>query len=273
MKTLNELKKTALQNAMKIFPFNTDVCDRVEREIDRIAQLGMVKEFCVALDIAAFLDSREEKSHFLGCGSCSLVAYLLDITNVNPLEYDLIFERYFSPKRKNVRVFGWFLKESILGELVNDLKQKYSRVEIETGKDIVLHVDEAEVQIVTSMDDVVGVRDLVENRVNSILDTPFTEDYMHLLHYIFRCDYDEIDRIRKILCGYNESKIDEIEMQLLQQCTERIPMKERFTIFDKIVKKIRHTISKAYYVCVVNILENRTPDDILESSFSDMDFT
>jgi len=75
---------------------------RLEHELGIIKDLGFCEYFLVVWDIVNF--ARQEGIRCTGRGSAagSLVAYLLGITAVDPLEYDLLFERFLNPERKGM---------------------------------------------------------------------------------------------------------------------------------------------------------------------------
>src|SRR4029079_10365366 len=71
--------------------------DRLEREIEIIKSMGFPGYFLVVWDFIKYA-----KDHGIpvgpgrGSGAGSLVAYSMGITDVDPLEYDLLFERFLN---------------------------------------------------------------------------------------------------------------------------------------------------------------------------------
>lgn len=77
------------------------VKDRLEKELSVITQCGFVPYFLINHSIVQYA---RRKGYFYvgrGSGANSLVAYLLKITNVDPIELDLYFERFINPSRKS----------------------------------------------------------------------------------------------------------------------------------------------------------------------------
>ncbi len=76
-----------------------EITGRLERELDTIRTLGFCSYFLVVWDIVRW--ARERGIACLARGSAvdSLVVYTLDISNVDPIEYDLLFERFMHPLR------------------------------------------------------------------------------------------------------------------------------------------------------------------------------
>ncbi|MCB0729833.1 MAG: DNA polymerase III subunit alpha, partial [Ignavibacteriae bacterium] len=60
-----------------------------------------------------------------GSAAGSLVAYALGITNVNPLEYDLLFERFLNPSRKSMPDIDIDFADDQRGEVIDYVKEKY----------------------------------------------------------------------------------------------------------------------------------------------------
>jgi DNA-directed DNA polymerase III PolC len=72
---------------------------RLERELDVIDRLGFSPYFVVVGEIMRFAQSRGIPSVGRGSGAGAITAYLLGITNVDPLRYGLTFERFLHAKR------------------------------------------------------------------------------------------------------------------------------------------------------------------------------
>ncbi|HSA95580.1 MAG TPA: DNA polymerase III subunit alpha, partial [Acidobacteriota bacterium] len=74
--------------------------DRMRREIGLIKEMGFEGYFLIVWDL---LKAAREKGIPVGPGrgsaAGSLLAYALEITEIDPLEYDLLFERFLNPER------------------------------------------------------------------------------------------------------------------------------------------------------------------------------
>ena len=73
---------------------------RIKFEMDNIIKCGYIKYFLVLWDIISFAKRQGERVG-AGRGSAvgSLVLYVLDITKLDPIKYDLLFERFINPER------------------------------------------------------------------------------------------------------------------------------------------------------------------------------
>jgi DNA-directed DNA polymerase III PolC len=80
---------------------NDDIFDRISMELDLIEKQNYIPFFLVNHDITTY--ARHKGYYYVGRGSGanSIVAYLLNITNVDPIELDLYFERFMNLYRKN----------------------------------------------------------------------------------------------------------------------------------------------------------------------------
>jgi len=80
---------------------STEVTDRLEKELDLIAKKGFVGYFLMNWKIIRYAQSKDYYYVGRGSGANSIVAYLLRITDVDPIELDLYFERFMNLYRQN----------------------------------------------------------------------------------------------------------------------------------------------------------------------------
>ncbi|MHB8841548.1 MAG: DNA polymerase III subunit alpha [Candidatus Aquicultor sp.] len=74
--------------------------ERLEYEIGVIKQMGFPGYFLVVQDFVRYAKSQDIKvGPGRGSAAGSMVAYCLEITNVDPMKYDLLFERFLNPER------------------------------------------------------------------------------------------------------------------------------------------------------------------------------
>ena len=74
---------------------------RMESELKVISQLGFAPYFLITWDIIRYAQTAGYHHVGRGSGANSLVAYCLGITDVDPLELDLYFERFINPHRSS----------------------------------------------------------------------------------------------------------------------------------------------------------------------------
>ncbi|MCJ7523401.1 MAG: PHP domain-containing protein, partial [Dehalococcoidia bacterium] len=75
------------------------ITGRLEHELDTIRKLGFCSYFLVVWDIVRWARKRNIMCQARGSAVDSLVVYALDISNVDPVGYDLLFERFMHPLR------------------------------------------------------------------------------------------------------------------------------------------------------------------------------
>lgn len=73
--------------------------NRVQHELDMIDKLGFSSYFLITWDVIRYSMSRGFYHVGRGSGANSIVAYCLKITDVDPVELNLYFERFINPKR------------------------------------------------------------------------------------------------------------------------------------------------------------------------------
>ncbi|MBX7557572.1 DNA polymerase III subunit alpha, partial [Streptomyces sp. tea 10] len=75
---------------------------RLERELAVIAQLGFAGYFLTVGEVSELMSGMGVRHAARGSGVSSLVVHLLGISPADPLEYDLVFERFLSPLRPSL---------------------------------------------------------------------------------------------------------------------------------------------------------------------------
>ncbi|HEY3271832.1 MAG TPA: hypothetical protein VGJ89_11520 [Geothrix sp.] len=80
-----------------------DILARMEQELDLIAFKGFARYFLLVQDIVQALRHEGLPTHICGRGSgaASLVSYALDLSNVDPVATNLMFERFLTKERKD----------------------------------------------------------------------------------------------------------------------------------------------------------------------------
>ena len=96
------LHKLAREGCRRRFGLtNTKANTRMESELKVISQLGFAPYFLITWDIIRYAQTAGYHHVGRGSGANSLVAYCLGITDVDPLELDLYFERFINPHRSS----------------------------------------------------------------------------------------------------------------------------------------------------------------------------
>lgn len=94
------LHKLAYSGASRKYAqLTSKTVDRLEKELETINQLGFCSYFLVVWDIVEWAKGRGIRCQARGSAVDSLVVYTLDISNVDPLHHNLLFERFMHPLR------------------------------------------------------------------------------------------------------------------------------------------------------------------------------
>jgi DNA polymerase-3 subunit alpha len=109
-------------------PLPDNVRQRLEYELDVITKTGYAGYFLIVSDfIAAARDRGIPVGPGRGSAAGSLVAYSLRITDVCPLRFDLLFERFLNPERVSMPDVDVDFCFERRGEVIEYVRQKYGR--------------------------------------------------------------------------------------------------------------------------------------------------
>jgi DNA polymerase III subunit alpha len=103
------------------------VIDRLQLELDVIEKTGFISYFLIVADFIRY--GREIGVSCVARGSAagSIVTYLLDIANVDPIKYDLLFERFLNPERVNPPDIDIDFADDRRADVIEYVRQKYGR--------------------------------------------------------------------------------------------------------------------------------------------------
>lgn len=104
---------------------NDEIVERIEKEVELIAQKDYLSYFLIAWDFTSYARSRGFFYVGRGSGANSIVAYLLRITDVDPLELDLYFERFINLYRTTPPDFDIDFSWKERDEVVRYIFEKY----------------------------------------------------------------------------------------------------------------------------------------------------
>ena len=155
---LEKLTYDGLKNRYGENP-SKEILERTEYELSVIKKMGYVDYFLIVWDYIHYA-----KTHNIpvgpgrGSGAGSIVAYSIEITDIDPIQYNLIFERFLNPERISMPDFDVDFCYEKRDKVIEYVEQKY-------GKD---HVS----QIITfgTMSARMVIRDVAR-----VLDMPYAE--------------------------------------------------------------------------------------------------
>lgn len=122
------LEKLALDGMVYRYGKNNKTAlQRVQHELEIIDRLGFSSYFLMAWDIVRYSMGRGFYHVGRGSGANSVVAYCLKITDVDPIELDLYFERFINPMRTSPPDFDIDYSWKERDEVIDYIFKRYGR--------------------------------------------------------------------------------------------------------------------------------------------------
>ena len=123
------LKELCCQKLEKRYPDPAkEIIARLEYELSVIKQTGYASYFLIVQD---FVNWAKENRIVVGPGrgsaAGSIVSYILNITNVDPMKYNLVFERFLNPERIALPDIDLDFADRRRNEVIEYVSQKYGR--------------------------------------------------------------------------------------------------------------------------------------------------
>jgi DNA polymerase-3 subunit alpha len=107
---------------------SAEVLERLEYELGIIKQTGFSGYFLIVAD---FVNWAKDQGIFVGPGrgsaAGSILSYLLNITNVDPLKYNLLFERFLNPARISMPDIDLDFADARRNEVLDYVASKYGK--------------------------------------------------------------------------------------------------------------------------------------------------
>ena len=102
--------------------------ERIEYELSVIIKMGYAEYYLIVADFIRFAKSKNiPVGPGRGSGAGSLVAYLVGITDVDSIHYNLMFERFLNPERVSMPDFDTDFCYDRRGEVIEYVSEKYGR--------------------------------------------------------------------------------------------------------------------------------------------------
>ena len=109
----------------RYYDITEDIQARLDYELDVIKQTNFGKYFLVVSDISHFVRRNNIMFAVRGSAAASLVLYCLGITDVDPLKYNLVFERFLNLERKEMPDIDMDFQDDRRDEVLNYVTDKY----------------------------------------------------------------------------------------------------------------------------------------------------
>ncbi len=108
-----------------------EYAERLDREIKMIQQMKFSGYFLIVWDFIRFAKSRGiPVGPGRGSATGSLVSYAMQITDIDPLEYGLLFERFLNPERISMPDIDIDFHTRRRGEVIQYVTEKYGREQV-----------------------------------------------------------------------------------------------------------------------------------------------
>lgn len=123
------LKELCKEGLKKRYDNITDeIRKRAEYELSVIIQMGYVDYYLIVADYVNYAKSKNiPVGPGRGSGAGSLLAYAIGITEVDPLKYDLLFERFLNPERVSMPDFDIDFCNERREEVIRYVEEKYGK--------------------------------------------------------------------------------------------------------------------------------------------------
>ena len=103
------------------------VTDRLQLELETIEKTGFTSYFLIVGDFVRYGRSKGIACVARGSAAGSIVTYLLEISNVDPIRYGLLFERFLNPERVNPPDIDIDFADDRRADVIEYVRQKYGR--------------------------------------------------------------------------------------------------------------------------------------------------
>ncbi|MEA3306057.1 MAG: DNA polymerase III subunit alpha [Candidatus Omnitrophota bacterium] len=123
------LRELVYEGLKKRYPdINNEIKNRVEHELEIIKKSGYTSYFLIAWDFVHYAKGKNiPVGPGRGSAAGSVVSYALGITDIDPLKYDLLFERFLNPERVSLPDIDIDFCYERRSEVIEYVVRKYSK--------------------------------------------------------------------------------------------------------------------------------------------------
>ena len=101
--------------------------ERLAYELGVIEQTGFVEYVLIVRDIARFARERRIPMGVRGSAAASMVLYCLDVTDIEPTQYRLVFERFLNPERSSMPDVDFDFADDRRDEVIRYAAERFGR--------------------------------------------------------------------------------------------------------------------------------------------------
>lgn len=222
---------------------NSEIEERLREELALIKKMGYAGYFLIVWDFVQY--AKKESIPIgpgRGSGAGSLVAYVLGITNIDPLKYGLLFERFLNPERRTLPDLDIDFSDTGREKVINYVKEKYGRKNV--------------AQIVTfgSMDARLAVRDVgrvlglplsLVDRIAKLI--PFGSTIFNALQTVpqLKNEFEENESVKQMLV--TAQKLEGLKRHTGVHAAGIVIAKEEITNFTPLAKQVTTDVVTTQY--------------------------
>ena len=101
--------------------------ERLHYELEVIAETGFAEYILIVRDIARFAHEQRIPMGVRGSAAASIVLYCLDVTDIEPTQYRLVFERFLNPERSEMPDVDFDFADDRREEVIRYAAERYGR--------------------------------------------------------------------------------------------------------------------------------------------------
>ncbi len=123
------LTKLCYEGAERLYgEITEEIKERLHRELEVIESKGFASYFLIVWDFCRYAHEQDIPLGARGSGVGTIVGYCLGLCDVDPIRYDLLFERFMDPARNEMPDIDIDICQAHRGEIIDYVRQKYGHV-------------------------------------------------------------------------------------------------------------------------------------------------
>ncbi len=203
LKSEEYLRELLEEGLKKKYPDCTpEIRERVEYEYNVICSMGFVDYYLIVWDFINYAKTNGiPVGPGRGSGAGSIIAYVIGITEVEPLRYNLMFERFLNPQRKTMPDFDVDFCMDRRGEVIDYVHQKYGA---ENVCQIVTYGTMATKNAIRDVARVMRVPISESNRLTKMVPDGFKYTLRHLLGEVSYKNPEDTYVSQELIYAYND---------------------------------------------------------------------
>ena len=123
------LKRLAYENAGKLYgKLTSEISKRIEKELEVITSKGFAGYFPINWNLCKWARENNIPAAARGSAVGTVIGYCLGLSNIDPIKYRLLFERFMDPKRDQMPDIDLDICQANRQRLIDYVRQKYWHV-------------------------------------------------------------------------------------------------------------------------------------------------